>query len=156
MENIMELKVWIDADGCPVVKQTIGICKRKGIAVIAVKNHAVRLEDDYAKVVTVDVSGDAVDYYIVNHMDAGDLVITQDNGLAAMVLSKKGICMNQNGKVIDNENIDFFLDNRHVSRVMRMQKKKSTTFKKRTQADNFSFEAALESLLDELEETDHE
>lgn len=152
----MELKVWIDADGCPVVKQTIKVCKQRGIPVIAVKNHAVQLEDDYAEIITVDISGDAVDYYIVNHMDIGDLVITQDNGLAAMVLSKKGYCMNQNGKIIDNDNIDFFLDNRHVSRVMRMQKKKSTTFKKRTQDDNVSFENALVTFLGELEESNHE
>lgn len=152
----MELKVWIDADGCPVVKQTIKVCKQKGIPVIAVKNHAVQLEDDYAKVITVDISGDAVDYYIVNHMVSGDLVITQDNGLAAMVLSKKGICMNQNGKIIDDDNIDFFLDNRHISRVMRMQKKKSTTFKKRTEQDNISFEDALVTFLNELEGSDHE
>lgn len=152
----MELKVWIDADGCPVVKQTIKVCKQKGIPVIAVKNHAVQLEDDYAEVVTVDVSGDAVDYYIVNHMVSGDLVITQDNGLAAMVLSKKGLCMNQNGKIIDNDNIEFFLDNRHTSRVMRMQKKKSTTFKKRTPEDNITFENALIGFLGELEEPGHE
>ncbi len=152
----MELKVWIDADGCPVVKQTIKVCKQRGIPVIAVKNHAVQLEDDYAKVITVDISGDAVDYYIVNHMVSGDLVITQDNGLAAMVLSKKGICMNQNGKIIDDDNIDFFLDNRHISRVMRMQKKKSTTFKKRTEQDNISFEDALVTFLNELEGSDHE
>lgn len=152
----MELKIWIDADGCPVVKQTIKVCKRRGIPVIAVKNHAVELEDDYARVVTVDVSGDAVDYYIVNHMEIGDLVITQDNGLAAMVLSKKGLCMNQNGKIIDNDNIDFFLDNRHTSRVMRMQKRKSTTFKKRTPEDNISFENSLVAFLDELEKYDYE
>ncbi|MDW7660422.1 MAG: DUF188 domain-containing protein [Bacillota bacterium] len=152
----MELKVWIDADGCPVVKQTIMVCKQRGIPVIAVKNHAVQLEDDYAEIITVDISGDAVDYYIVNHMAFGDLVITQDNGLAAMVLSKKGYCMNQNGKIIDNDNIDFFLDNRHVSRVMRMQKKKSTTFKKRTQDDNVSFEKALVTFLGEQEESNHE
>lgn len=152
----MELKVWIDADGCPVVKQTIKVCKQRGIPVIAVKNHAVQLEDDYAEIITVDISGDAVDYYIVNHMAVGDLVITQDNGLAAMVLSKKGYCMNQNGKIIDNDNIDFFLDNRHVSRVMRMQKKKSTTFKKRTQEDNLSFEKSLMALFDEMGGSEHE
>lgn len=152
----MELKVWIDADGCPVVKQTIKVCKQRGIPVIAVKNHAVQLEDDYARVITVDISGDAVDYYIVNHMAGGDLVITQDNGLAAMVLSKNGYCMNQNGKIIDNDNIDFFLDNRHVSRVMRMQKKKSTTFKKRTQEDNISFEKSLMAFFDEMGGSEHE
>lgn len=152
----MELKVWIDADGCPVVKQTIKVCRQKGIPVIAVKNHAVQLKDDYAQVITVDISGDAVDYYIVNHMDTGDLVITQDNGLAAMVLSKKGYCMNQNGKIINNENINFFLDNRHTSRLMRMQKKRSTTFKKRTEDDNLSFENALMTFLTEKRGHDHE
>lgn len=152
----MAFKVWIDADGCPVVKQTITVCKRMDIPVIAVKNHAVKLEDEYAKVVTVDISGDAVDYYIVNHMNNGDLVITQDNGLAAMVLSKKGLCMNQNGKIIDNDNIDFFLENRHTSRVMRMRNKKSTTFKKRTPEDNISFEKSLVAFLSEQEVNNHE
>lgn len=137
------MKIWIDADGCPVVQSTIRIAKRLGIPVMVVKNHAVKIESDYAQVITVDLTSDAVDYYIANHLKPMDLVITQDNGLAAMVLAKQGVCMNQNGKIIDASNIDFILDARHLGRVARQQKQRGPKHKKRTLEDDLAFEKAL-------------
>ena len=113
------MRIWIDADGCPVVSQTIAIAKRSDIPVTVVKNYAIAFESDYAEVVTVDISRDAADYYIANHLAPLDLVITQDNGLAAMVLAKKGLCINQNGKEIHAANIDFILDSRHQGQIGR-------------------------------------
>lgn len=144
----MMLKVWIDADGCPVVKTAIAISRAKGFAVTVVKNHAVVIEDDYAEIVTVDLSRDAADFYIVNHMQADDIVVTQDYGLAAMVLSKKGRAINQNGRLITMDNIDLILDQRHFNRLDRMQKGKYTKFKKRTKADDDAFKTAFMALLE--------
>lgn len=141
------MKIWIDADGCPVVGLTITIAKRVGLAVTVVKNHAVCFESDYAEVVTVDVSRDAADYYIANHLEQMDLVVTQDNGLAAMVLAKKGLCINQNGREISTDNIDFLLDSRHRGRVARLQKQKGPKHKKRTAQDDEAFEEGLMALI---------
>lgn len=142
------MKIWIDADGCPVVQNTIKIAKKLSIPVFVVKNYAVKIESDYAQIITVDLSRDAVDYYIANHIQPNDLVITQDNGLAAMVLAKKGICMNQNGKTIDAANIDFILDARHLGRVARQQKQRGPKHKKRTLENDLAFEKALINILE--------
>ncbi|MBM7562830.1 YaiI/YqxD family protein [Fusibacter tunisiensis] len=142
------MRIWIDADGCPVVNQTIIIAKRLGISVTVVKNHAVSFESNYATVITVDVSRDAADYYIANHLETNDLVVTQDNGLAAMVLAKKGLCINQNGKEIHKNNIDFVLDSRHQGRVARLKNQRGPRHKKRTKADDQAFENGLLSIIE--------
>ena len=137
------MKIWIDADGCPVVKLATTIAKEHRIEVTIVKNHAVVIESDYAEVVTVDLSRDAADYYIVNKLTTGDLVITQDYGLSAMALAKGGRCINQNGKLIDVGNIDFILDSRHHGRRARMQNQRGPKHKKRTLEDDLMFKEAF-------------
>ena len=141
------MRIWIDADGCPVVDETIVIAKHLNIPVTVVKNYAVTYESTYAEVVTVDISRDAADYYIANHIEPLDLVITQDNGLAAMVLAKKGLCINQNGREIHKDNIDFILDSRHHGRVARLQNQRGPRHKKRTPEDDRAFEAGLLAIL---------
>ena len=115
------MRIFIDADGCPVVDETINIAKKLNIPVVIVKNYAHVINSSYAEVVTVDLSSDSADYYIVNHMGKGDIVVTQDNGLAAMALAKEGIVINQNGYIIDNENIDAMLSTRHINRELRQR-----------------------------------
>lgn len=146
---IQQPRIWIDADGCPVVDLTIQIAKSYHIPVTVVKNYAVKIESDYADVISVDISRDAADYYIANHIFKDDLVVTQDNGLAAMILAKNGICMNQNGKRITSQNIDFLLDSRYHSRIARDQSGKGPKHKKRTSADDDQFKQALHQLIRE-------
>lgn len=141
------MRIWIDGDGCPVVKLGIKVAKDKGISVTVVKNHAVQVDDDYAEIVTVDISRDAADFYIVNHIEGGDIIITQDYGLAALVLAKEGLCLNQNGRYITRENIDLILDQRHHNRVERQKNKKYTKFKKRRIEDDEAFQVALSKLI---------
>jgi len=149
------MRIWIDADGCPVVAETISVAKGMRIPVTIVKNYAVKIESDYAQVITVDVSNDAADYYIANHMQCGDLAITQDNGLAAMVLAKLGYCMDQNGKEITSLNIDFILDSRHHGRVSRSQNIRGPKHKKRSKNDDQNFIDALKQFLTRAEGSHH-
>lgn len=142
------MKVIIDADGSPVVKNAVKISKQLGIEVLIVKNYAHQIEDDYATIVTVDVSSDSADYYIANHTSKGDIVITQDYGLAAMAISKGAICINQNGLVISGENIDNLLSRRHINREARRRDGKFTKFKKRKPEDDLKFEESFRSLLE--------
>ena len=44
------MRIWIDADGCPVVNHTLKIAEKKRIPVTVVKNYAVVIESDYAEV----------------------------------------------------------------------------------------------------------
>lgn len=149
------MRIWIDADGCPVVAETIAVAKAASVPVTVVKNYAVKIESDYAKIITVDVASDAADYYIANRLESGDLVITQDNGLAAMVLAKRGLCLNQNGKEITSLNIDFILDSRHHGRVARAQNMRSPKHKKRSKDDDLNYIEALNQFLKRMEGSHH-
>ena len=144
------MKILVDADGCPVVSQTEKIAKLYAIPLILVKNHSHYLESDYAQIITVDKSRDWADFKIANLVKSGDIVISQDYGLAAMVIAKGGICINQNGILIDQNNIDRFLDRRHQNAVIRKNHKKYTKFKKREHSQNIQFENALNTIIKEL------
>mgnify|MGYP001275770835 CR=1 FL=1 len=140
------MHIWIDGDGCPVISQTISLAKAMNIGVTVVKNHAVHLEDTYAQIITVDTSRDAADYYIANHIRPGDVVVTQDYGLGAMVLAKKGLPITQMGKVVTADNIEIMLAMRHQNRLQRMQGKRGSAIPKRTREDDVRFEEALKGL----------
>jgi hypothetical protein len=75
-------------------------------------------------------------------------VVTQDYGLAAMVLAKKGRCINQNGLIYTSENIDNLLFRRHIGKKIRRAGGRTTHIKKRTAENDESFRKSLVRLLD--------
>lgn len=141
------MKILIDGDGCPVVKETIEIARQLDLDVVVVTNYAHELESDYAKIVRVDFGRDVADLYIANHMEKGDLVISQDYGLAAMVIAKAGFVINQYGTVINSDNIDMILSKRHFNKKLRERHGKYTKFKKRTKEDNINYTESLKRQL---------
>lgn len=142
------MKIFVDADGCPVVDLSIGIAKEYGIDIVVVKNYAVHIEDDYAEIITVDISSDSADYYIVNRIKKGDILISQDHGLAAMSLAKGAICINQNGLVIYNENIDGMLNRRHMNSKLRREQGIYSKFKKRNPQADEDFQRSLRKVIE--------
>ncbi|HHX63021.1 MAG TPA: YaiI/YqxD family protein [Epulopiscium sp.] len=141
------MKIYIDADGCPVVNLTVDIAKEYDIPVIIVKNYAHEITNPYATIVTVDIAPDSADYYIINNIENGDLVITQDYGVAAITISKEAICITQNGLIIASHNIDGLLNSRHMNQQLRKNKRSYSKIKKRTSQDNINFEHQLRSLI---------
>lgn len=141
------MKIYIDADGCPVVKLTVEIAKKHNLEVIIVKNYAHEITSSYATIVTVDIAADSADYYIINHIKKGDIVVSQDYGVAAIAISKEAVCITQNGLIISNHNIDRLLHARHVNQQMRRSKTHYTKIKKRTSQDNINFENQLTDLI---------
>ena len=139
--------IFVDADGCPVVDISIKVAKENNIDIVVVKNYAVLLNDDYAEIVTVDISRDSADYYIVNRIKTGDILVSQDHGLAAMCIAKGAICINQNGYIINTENIDGMLNRRHLNQKLRREQKIYTKFKKRNPQADKDFENSLRRLI---------
>jgi len=137
----------IDADGCTVRKEAIKLAKRFGIKAIVVSDINHMINDRYAEIITVDKGFDSVDFRIVGIMDKGDLVITQDYGLASLVLSKGGYAMDQNGMIYDNDNIEMLLLRRHVSKNIRRSGGKVKGPSKRKREDDLLFESKLEAFL---------
>ena len=91
------MRIYVDADACPVVRQTEEVARKYGIAVTLLcdTNHVLR--SDYSEVKVIGAGSDAVDFALVNLCRAGDIVVTQDYGVAAMALSKRAYAIHQNG-----------------------------------------------------------
>ncbi|MGO1469793.1 MAG: YaiI/YqxD family protein [Tissierella sp.] len=143
------MKIFVDADGCPVVDIAIEIAKEYDLKIIVVKNFAHKINDSYAKIVSVDIANDSADFYIVNHINKGDIVITQDYGLAALSLAKGAYPINQNGIVYTQYNIDGMLNTRHIHKELRRAGKHHSKFKKRTNENDNKFKMSFKRLLEE-------
>jgi len=144
------MKIYVDGDGCPVIDVTINIAKKYELEIIIVKNYAHKIEDDYATIVSVDISNDSADFYIVNHINKGDIVVTQDYGLAALCLSKDGYPINQNGFIFTEDNIDQMLNRRHIHRELRKQGKSHSNASKRKPSADSKFRSSLERLINSI------
>lgn len=142
------MKILIDGDGCPVVDITIKIAVRYSLECIIVCDTAHYYNKEGATTVTVSKGADNADFALVNRVDSGDIVVTQDYGLAALALARKAIPINQNGMIYTNENIDALLLSRHTASQMRAQRKKLPNQKKRTAQQDKDFETALVKLVE--------
>lgn len=141
------MKILIDADACPVTHIVIRLAKERGIPVILVTDTSHVLEDGYAEVVTVGQGADAADLALINRAQKGDIVVTQDYGVAALALAKRAHAMNQNGLQYTDGNIDMMLSERHMSRKIRRAGGRTGGFKKRTGEDDLQFENSFVKLL---------
>ncbi len=141
--------VYIDADACPVISLSEKICKDCQIPLVAVKDYNHELHLDYGEVVTLEQGNDHADLYIANMVHHGDLIITNDMGLASLVLGKNTYCLNFYGNIIDHHNIDFLLHSRHVKAKGRRNKKYGKGVPARTPEDNIRFEHSLIKILEE-------
>ncbi|GKH47538.1 MULTISPECIES: YaiI/YqxD family protein [Anaerotruncus] len=143
------MRILVDADACPVKDQIARLAKKRGIAVVMVIDNTHVLSDGYSTVITVDKARDSADIKLANLMERGDVVVTQDFGVAAMALGKGARALNQNGMVYDSGNMDRLLFERHLGQKVRRAGGRTGTIKKRTAADDEAFSHALETLLDE-------
>ncbi|MDP0506843.1 MAG: YaiI/YqxD family protein [Fusobacterium sp. JB019] len=142
------MKILIDADACPVVDLTIELAIHYKIETILYcdKNHV--LEKKNAKTIYINPGDDAVDFALLRDTKENDIVVTQDFGLASMILAKKARCINQNGLIYNKFNIDSLLFSRHMSQKMRNNGKRTKGPKKREEKDNLNFKTSLTSLIE--------
>ena len=128
------------------------MAKEKGIPITLLCDTNHVLQSDYSEVITVGAGADAVDFKLVSICRKGDLVVTQDYGVAAMVLGKGAYGIHQSGKWYTNENIDLMLMERHMAKKARNAKKKHHLkgTAKRTEGDDQRFEESLRRLIDSV------
>ena len=112
------MRILIDADGCPVVNETIKVAHKFNLESIIFCDTSHNFDEKNIKVIVVSKGIDAVDFAILNNIEKGDIVITQDYGLASLVLSRNSYAINQSGMVYTNENIDELLYSRYISKKM--------------------------------------
>ncbi len=142
------MKILVDADGCPVKDIVIDVAKKYNIKVILIKSICHELYDDYAEIITVDKGKDVADIALINNTKAGDIVVTQDYGVAAMAIAKNAFAINQNGWSYTDDNIDNLLMKRYIGQEIRRKHKKYTKIPKRTREDDIKFEKLLISYLE--------
>ena len=82
------MQILIDADGCPVVEFAVELARQHHIPCVILCDTAHRIEKPGAETVILSQGADSVDFALVNRVRKGDIVVTQDYGLAAMCLAK--------------------------------------------------------------------
>ena len=143
------MTVFIDADGCPVVDSTVKAAAKAGVECMIICDTSHVFEKAGAKTVTVSKGADSVDFALVNMIHKGDIVITQDYGLAAMCLARGGVPLSQDGMVYNDKNMDALLLQRHTAKKIRMAGGRLKGPAKRTVEQDESFVKALEVLLEQ-------
>ena len=143
------MELFIDADGCPVTDIAVSLAARYHIPCTLICDTSHRMEREGAKTIIVSKGADSADFTLVNLVKRGDLVVTQDYGLAAMCLSRGAVPMHQDGMIYTNDNIDGLLFFRAAAKKIRNAGGRLKGPSKRTKEQDRAFSAALETLLQE-------
>lgn len=141
------MRILIDGDGCPVVNGAINAARDNQMECIILCDTSHHFEREGAVTVTVSKGSDSVDYALVNMVKQGDIVVTQDYGLAAMCLARRAVPINQNGMIYNENNIDSLLLSRHTAKKIRSAGGRLRGPAKRTLEQDKSFEQALLGLI---------
>ncbi len=145
-------RILVDADACPVIRIVEKIAAGRSLECILFCDTNHVLNSDYSQVRTIGAGADAVDFALVNECKQGDIVVTQDYGVAAMILGKGAYGIHQSGKWYTNHNIDQMLMERHLAKKARMSKAKHHLkgSAKRTEEDDKRFEVAFMELVEKI------
>ena len=137
----------IDADGCPVVEETLKIAKQFALECLILCDTSHRFEREGAQTLVFSKGADSVDFALVNRVEPGDIAVTQDYGLAAMCLAKRALPLSQDGLLYTEENIGALLQSRYAAQKIRRSGGRLKGPKKRTSEQDAAFERTLRRLL---------
>lgn len=145
--NELPMKILIDADACP--KTVLEICIKVGhtyaIPVWTVASFNHNIQSDHH--VVVGSASQEADIKVINVTDPGDVIVTQDWGLASMVLGKRAYCLSPSGKEYQAGTIEFLLEEREAKAKIRRGGGKTRGPRKRTGEDDRHFAACLERMI---------
>ncbi|MFA9397860.1 MAG: YaiI/YqxD family protein [Clostridiaceae bacterium] len=141
------MRILVDADACPSKNVIERAAKENGIEVIMFCDINHILTSEYSEILYFDSGYQSVDMKIINAATKGDIVISQDYGLASLVLGKGCLAISPKGFIYTNENIDKLLLERHLSAKARKSKQRTKGPKKRTQDDEERFYRNLMRLI---------
>jgi len=144
------MKILVDADACPVKDIILEVSRKYNMVVLfvcSISHYTNFYEINKIIPIYVDNVFQSADLAIINKAEKGDLVVTGDYGLAAMVLAKGAYAMSYNGKIFDNNTIDDLLDTRHQSMKLLRSGQHIKGPKRRSKEDDERFLAALERII---------
>lgn len=110
------MRIYVDGDACPVKELIERITLKLDVkaTVIASINH-VSNKDTALEYIYVDGANQSVDMAIMNRVCKNDIVITDDYGLASLLLMKEAFCLSSKGMIYNQNNIDDLLYTRHLN-----------------------------------------
>ena len=141
------MKVLIDADACPVVDIAVTLCRNAKIPCLLLCDTAHACYRDGAETLIFDKGADRVDFALVNRVSAGDIVITQDYGLASMCLGRMTRILHQDGWEYTLDNISGLMEQRHAAKKHRLAGGRTKGPSKRTKQQDAAFAIAFQQLL---------
>ena len=146
------MTIWVDADGCPVIREIEQTARRYALRVVLLCDTNHVLHSGYSEIVVIGAGADAVDFALVNRCQAGDIVVTQDYGVAAMALARGSAAIHQSGEWYTDDNIDAMLFQRHQSGKQRRASGKHHLRgpRRRTKADDARFAESLDRLIRQM------
>ena len=148
--NKIKFSIIVDADACPVVDSIARLALQAEIPVVLIANIAHRLPDyPGVEAINVDNESQAVDMAIVNRVKPRDIVVTQDFGLASIVLGKGAKAISPRGLIYRNDNIESLLLQRHISAKIRLSGGRTKGPKAFKREDLDKFERNLSKLINE-------
>ncbi|MDE5414219.1 YaiI/YqxD family protein [Alkalihalobacterium chitinilyticum] len=144
------MKVFVDADACPVKDIIISEARNFEIPVILVTSfsHFSNVKQPSGvETIYVDSGADAADYRIVKLVEKGDIIVTQDYGLASLGLAKGVIVLHQKGFRYTNDNIDQLLQTRYLSAMARKSGQRTKGPKPFTTEDREQFRDLFKQII---------
>ena len=136
------MNILIDADGCPVVDLTLQIAKQ--FVILCDTSH--QIEREGVQTLVFDKGADSVDFALVNRVKPGDIVVTQDYGLASMCLARCARVLNQNGLEYTADNIDALMLRRYENKKRLRAGKHPKGSAKRTKEQDVKFTDTLTNI----------
>lgn len=142
------MKILVDADACP--RSALAICRQLGeeyrvpLWTVASFNHNI-ISDHH---VVVGNGDQETDIRVINLTEKGDVVVSQDWGLAALALGKGAKAVSPVGRIFNLETIPFLLEEREAKSKFRRGGGRTKGPKKRSAADDCHFERSLRNLLE--------
>ncbi|WHX25338.1 YaiI/YqxD family protein [Virgibacillus halodenitrificans] len=136
------MKIYVDADACPVKKIVIEEATKAAIPVTLVTSFSHYSNEEQppgVETVYVDTGAEAADYRIMKLANKGDLIVTQDYGLASLGLAKGCTVLHHKGFAYTNNNIDQLLQTRYLSAMERKSGKRTKGPKALTEEDRNKF-----------------
>lgn len=143
------MKIFIDADGCPVVNETVLLCREFEKECIIICDTSHQIERQGAQTIVVEKGADSTDFRLVNMLAKGDIAVTQDYALAAMSLSRGARIINQNGLEYTDSNIDSLLMSRFIAKKVRSAGGRLKGPARRTKEQTETFVKKLREILEE-------
>lgn len=142
------MRILIDGDSCPVIGLAEELAREYKLQLLIFTDYDHNLESDYGQVVVVDQGFQAVDMALLNESKSGDIVVTGDYGLAAMVLANDCKALGFSGRVFNTSNIDTYLLKRHINHKIRQAGGRHATKSKRTSSEDEKFYINLRELIE--------